>query len=116
MIKSCLEVLNNDAPIYSINSTLIVLVPKVKEARKVTEFRPTSLCNFICKIISKCLANRLKTTLETVTSDNHGAFVGGRKIQDNSIIGCEGLFSMKNDRCGNGKAVALKLDMAKAYD
>lgn len=37
-------------------------------------------------------------------------------IQDNIIIGFEGLHCMKKDRFNNGCKVALKLDMAKAYD
>ncbi|XP_060972556.1 uncharacterized protein LOC133038423 [Cannabis sativa] len=44
------------------------------------------------------------------------AFVGDRLIQDNAIIGFESLRCMKTKRFGNGRKMALKLDMSKAYD
>ncbi|XP_062118476.1 uncharacterized protein LOC133832109 [Humulus lupulus] len=44
------------------------------------------------------------------------AFVPGRAIQDNAIIGFEGIHCLKKNFYGNGTKLALKLDMAKAYD
>ncbi|XP_062118296.1 uncharacterized protein LOC133831907 [Humulus lupulus] len=37
-------------------------------------------------------------------------------VKDNAIIGFEGLHCICKNRFGNGKKLALKLDMAKAYD
>ena len=64
----------------------------------------------------KCLANRLKFTLGEVISENQSVFVPGRMIINNFVIGFEGLHSMKKYRFKNGSKLALKLDMAKAYD
>ena len=49
-----------------INNTNIVLIPKVKQPEKMSNFRSISLCNVIYKIISKVLANRLKQILPSV--------------------------------------------------
>ena len=42
-----------------VNNTTIVLIPKVDNPQRLTEFRPISLCNMVYKIIAKCLVNRL---------------------------------------------------------
>ena len=55
-----LDFLNNGNMLYEINHTNIVLIPKVKNPEKMSDFRPISLCNVIYKIISKVLGNRLK--------------------------------------------------------
>lgn len=68
------------------------------------------------KIISKCLANRLKVSMPIAICESQSAFVEGRVIYDNAIIGFEGLHCMRRSRFKNGGKVALKLDMAKVYD
>jgi hypothetical protein len=82
---------------------------------KVTQFRPISLANFIYKVISKILANRLKPLLHKIISSNQSAFLKGRSIHDNSILAHEIFHSMKKKK-GNGGLIAIKLDMEKAFD
>uniref|UniRef100_A0A803P3V6 Reverse transcriptase n=1 Tax=Cannabis sativa TaxID=3483 RepID=A0A803P3V6_CANSA len=116
VITTCLAVLNNNEDSKSINDTLLCLIPKVKDPTVVSDFRPLSLCNVIYKVISKCLANRMKMSMDKVISENQSAFIKGRQIQDNAILGFESLHCLKKGRFGNGKKMALKLDMSKAYD
>ncbi|KAL5578672.1 hypothetical protein UlMin_011114 [Ulmus minor] len=63
-----------------------------------------------------CMTNILKVWMDNLISENQSAFVGGRLIHDNIIVGFEGIHLMKHDRFGNGKKMALKLDMSKAFD
>ena len=61
VICMILNVLNSNMSMAKINRTNITLIPKTKNPTKMTEFRPISLCNVVYKIISKVLANPLKT-------------------------------------------------------
>lgn len=99
-----------------INHTHITLVPKVKCPMNMTQLRPISLCNVTYKILSKVLANRLCVILPTIISENQSAFVSGRYIMDNILIGQEVLHHLKNKRKGQKYEMATKMDMSKAYD
>ncbi|KAF7135390.1 hypothetical protein RHSIM_Rhsim08G0109800 [Rhododendron simsii] len=100
----------------SVNQTLITLIPKVSCPTTPGQFRPISLCNVSYKLITKILANRLRDILPSIISENQSAFVGGRQISDSILIAHEIMHSLKNRRNGRKGWVALKLDMAKAFD
>ncbi|KAL5538529.1 hypothetical protein UlMin_044691 [Ulmus minor] len=85
--SACLGFANGGLSLGSINKTIITLLPKIKNPNRITEFRPTSLCNVLYKIISKMLANRLRRVMGTIISEEQSAFIPGRLISDNAIIG-----------------------------
>ncbi|KAL2935618.1 hypothetical protein RDABS01_018736 [Bienertia sinuspersici] len=103
------------ANIQEVNKTCIVLVPKCQQPQRMGEFCPISLCNVVYKIISKLLANRLKTILPNLISDHQSAFVR-RLITDNVLVAFEIFHAMKRRNKGKEGIVAMKLDMSKAYD
>lgn len=105
----CLNILNDGEDISSLNTTVIVLIPKTKSAQRITEFRPISLCNVIYKIVSKTVANRLKFVLNEIISQNQSAFVSGRLITDNAILGYECIHSLRLKRRGRKGGQPLSL-------
>ncbi|XP_028095770.1 uncharacterized protein LOC114293006 [Camellia sinensis] len=99
-----------------LNQTNLVLIPKVSNRTLLSQFRPISLCNFILKIITKLLPNRLKGILKSLISPNQSAFVSGRLIQDNVIVAHEAFHSLKLRKSGLVGQMAIKIDFDKAYD
>ncbi|KAL5574544.1 hypothetical protein UlMin_016243 [Ulmus minor] len=112
---ACLGFTNMGLPLGNINETIITLLPKIKNPARITEFWPISLCNVLYKIISKMLANRLRKVMDKIIYEEQSAFIPGRLISDNAIIGFECLHAIKR-RKTKKNYMALKLDMEKAYD
>ncbi|XP_074318065.1 uncharacterized protein LOC141654850 [Silene latifolia] len=115
VVGAVLAILRGERSPRDINKTNIVLIPKKKAPDKIRDFRPISLCNVVYKLVSKVLANRLKPFLGDIVSENQGAFTPGRAISDNVLIAFEAFHFMRNSRQSEGH-MAIKLDMAKAYD
>ncbi|KAL9658994.1 hypothetical protein QQ045_028253 [Rhodiola kirilowii] len=99
-----------------INRTLIVLIPKKKDAVRVEDWRPISLCTVAIKIITKIIVNRLQPLLNEIISPVQSAFVRGRIISDNFIVAHEIANYMKTCRDDRNFFASVKVDMSKAYD
>ncbi|KAK3212709.1 hypothetical protein Dsin_017415 [Dipteronia sinensis] len=98
VVNACLYVLNNGASMKGLNRTIIVLIPKVHNPSKMTEYRPISLCNVFYKAIAKTISNRFRSVLDGVISENQSAFIPGHRISDNTIIGFECLYREAQSR------------------
>ncbi|KAH0980542.1 hypothetical protein GBA52_007719 [Prunus armeniaca] len=88
-----------------LNHTHVVLIPTTNSPRKMSQWRPISLCNVVYKIISKRVIPR-------VVSLNQSAFVAERQITYNILV-------VTFPRVGEGVGdhnMAVKIDTAKAYD
>ncbi|KAL9679475.1 hypothetical protein QQ045_017337 [Rhodiola kirilowii] len=99
-----------------INKTLIVLIPKKKEAVRMEDWRPISLCTVAMKIITKTISHRLQPFLIQIVSPFQSAFVKGRVITDNIVVAHEVANFFKNCKEGGSYYASVKIDMSKAYD
>ncbi|KAL5746290.1 hypothetical protein ACOSP7_027436 [Xanthoceras sorbifolium] len=113
---ACLSFLNSGNGIGTVNETLIAVIPKIKSSQRVFDYRPTSLCNVIYMIVSKAMVNRFRLVLNDVISESQSAFIPGRLITDNAILGFECMYALKRNKTGSTGSLALKSDMSKAYD
>jgi exonuclease III len=68
--REILDILNNNKSPDHINQTYICLIPKIPSPSQASDLRPTSLCNVTLKIVTKTVANRLKTILPDIISPN----------------------------------------------
>jgi len=95
--------------------SLMILIPKVDNPRTFKEFRPISLCNVTCKLVSKVLVNRLRPMLTDIVSPLQSSFIPGRGTIDNAIILQEFIYHMQKSKKKLGDVI-YKLDLEKAYD
>ncbi|XP_060210626.1 uncharacterized protein LOC132637573 [Lycium barbarum] len=98
----------------SITHTHLVLLPKKNVVDTFSDMRPISLNNFINKVISRVVHDRLDKLLTRVISSNQSGFVKGRNIIENVLLTQEIVTDIR--KRGKPANVVIKLDMAKAYD
>jgi hypothetical protein len=98
-----------------VNDTHIALVPKKLSYSLPSDYRLTSLCNVIYRLIAKSLANRLKVHLPDYNHPSQQAFIEGRRISNNIIIAQEITHSFSLSSHGS-QDLMIKIDLAKAFD
>ncbi|CAN1846149.1 LINE-1 retrotransposable element ORF2 protein [Linum perenne] len=96
-----------------INSTFLVLIPKVDSVAGFKDLRPISLIGGIYKVISEILMGRMKPLLSEVISPQQCAFIKNRQILDAVLIANEAIDSRLRSR---KPGLVLKLDIEKAFD
>ncbi|XP_073298281.1 uncharacterized protein [Primulina huaijiensis] len=114
--KAVLEILNEKGDLKEWNSTVVTLIPKVSEPKTLKDYRPISLCNTCYKIVSRAITNRFRPILAQLIDSTQSAFLPGRLILDNVLVGFECMNWIRNNLKAKSGFAALKLDMSKAYD
>ncbi|XP_077246042.1 uncharacterized protein LOC143885884 [Tasmannia lanceolata] len=61
------------------SDTFIALIPKVKGASSIGDFRPISLLGCLYKLLAKVLAARIKLVMPKIISNSQSAFVSHRR-------------------------------------
>jgi hypothetical protein len=113
-IKEMLDKLHaGQLELWRLNYGVIILLPKVKPAINIKQFRPICLLNVIYKIITKTLTLRLTAVIDKVISPFQTAFIPGRNILDGVVILQEAMHGLRSSK---SSGVIIKLDFEKAYD
>ncbi|XP_075095162.1 uncharacterized protein LOC142173464 [Nicotiana tabacum] len=98
----------------SITHTNLVLLPKKPRVKTFSDLRPISLRNFINKVLSRVLYDRLESFFPSLITPNQSGFVKGRSIFEKILLAQEIITDIRLR--GKPANVVIKLDMAKAYD
>jgi exonuclease III len=94
-------------------SCISLLPKKDKDLSKIGNWRPISLSSCDLKIVTKCLANRIKPVLNSILAPTQAAYVPGRDINFNNRL----LQIAKNYSVANNKNYCMvSLDAKKAFD
>jgi hypothetical protein len=96
-----------------LNYDLISLIPKMKEANNIKQYRPICLLNVDYNLLTKVLTMRLNPLAEKIVSATQTDFIPWRYILDGVVILREVLHEL---RVRKQSGVILKLDFEKAYD
>jgi hypothetical protein len=96
-----------------LNYEVITLIPKLKEACRIQQYRPICLLNVSFKIITKILMMRMESCMSRIINKCQSTFIKGRNIMDGVMI----LHKIVHDvKVRKKDGVILKLDFEKAYD
>jgi hypothetical protein len=96
-----------------LNYGLISLIPKMKEANNIKQYRPICLLNVDYKWFTKVLTMRLTPYAASLISETQTTFIPGRNILEGVVILQEVLHELRVKKM---RGVILKLDFEKAYD
>jgi hypothetical protein len=97
----------------SMNSSMMILIPKNEDPLEIKDYRPISLVHGFSKIFSKLLATRLAPLLPGLISHAQSAFIAGRSIHENfKLVRNTARFLHQKKEA----AALLKLDISKAFD
>jgi hypothetical protein len=112
-----LQILNDFAlgrvDIARLNFGVISLIPKVKGAEDIKQFRPIALINVIFKFIAKAYAIRLAPIALRMVDRSQTTFIKGRCLHEGVLALHEIVHELRTKRLGG---LLLKLDFEKAYD
>ena len=93
---------------------ILTLIPKgEKDKTFLKNWRPLTLLNSIYKILSGCIANRIKPCLETIIHGDQKGFVSNRYIGE-AVRSTYDIIQWAKDN--NKTGVILLIDFEKAYD
>jgi hypothetical protein len=114
LCEAVLEFFSSGQLLREVNSTILTLIHKKKNATSMGDYRPISCCNLVYKCITEILANRMIQGLEEVISSNQGAFIPKRGITENILLAQEVVCDYHKDK--GPPQCTLKIDLMKAYD
>lgn len=118
IVKHDIVALFNDfhdgrSDISRLNYGIITLLPKIKDASKIQQFRPICLLNCLYKLITKVLTIKIEPFAPQLIHANQTAFMKGRNIASGIMCLHEIMHETKRRK---ETGILFKIDFEKAYD
>jgi Reverse transcriptase (RNA-dependent DNA polymerase) len=101
----------NQLDVSKLNLASICLIPKKDEANLITNFRTIRLINYSFKIITKLLADRLATVMDSLIDHSQNIYIKGHYIMNNVVCAHEVLHQVRKIK--KLKVFYLKLILKK---
>ena len=98
---------------HSARTGLISLIPKKEDTTILKNWHPLTLLNLDYKILSKCLARRMKTVLPSMIAEHVTGFMQGRHISENLRKTLDVIQYTKRNKI---PAVIMSIDFEKCFD
>ncbi|KAL6199993.1 hypothetical protein ACLB2K_029775 [Fragaria x ananassa] len=96
------------------NTSFFHAMVKVPRADSLTQLRPIAKLNFVFKLVTKIIADRLESIATRIISPNQSAFLKGRTIAYPIILTSECIKLL--DRECKACNIVIKFDVRKAFD
>lgn len=108
------EFFTSGSLLKQLNATNLILIPKIPNASKTSDFRSISCLNTIYKVIAKLLADRLKEILTDAIGHSQSAFLPSRLLSENVLLATEIVHGYNSNNVE--PSGMLKVDLRKAFD
>jgi hypothetical protein len=114
LLRSINEGYKNGCLSSSQKQGIITCIPKPGKPRNTLKnWRPITLLNTAYKLASSCIAERIKTSLDTVIHENQKGFIPGRFIGENTRL----IFDIMHEtEKQNLPGLLMMIDFEKAFD
>ncbi|CAL1396882.1 unnamed protein product [Linum trigynum] len=89
VVEAVISFFTSSRMLRSFNHTWLTLILKVDSVETIRQLRLISLCQFVYKLITKIMAERLASMLPQIVLEGQNGFIGDRQIIDNILIGHE---------------------------
>jgi hypothetical protein len=93
-----LEFRRNELGVDRLNYRILTLIPKLRDATKIQQYRPICLLNVSYKIITKALMLRFEECMSRIINKSQNAFIKGKNIMDGVLSLHEILHDTKNKK------------------
>ena len=114
VIEAVIEFFTTGKIFRNLNSNFMVLIPKQESAASLDNFRPIVIRNFIFKIITKFIADRLNIITSRIISLQQFGFICRRRIHNCIALASEPTNCLDGKK--SAKNMAIQINVKKAFD